>query len=150
MAKTASGYITADIALRCEQLRKAAEKKTAEIAKDMKGDIEQHTPPPYPYRKKHMQGGWKTSVKSFHNGEYISYGVYNKNVPHLVHLVDRGHRMVTYTHRITAHKFWVTDTEDTGKFIPGTHFMDNARDKAYEELDCEIKKLVEDFNNGKQ
>ena len=136
MAEKASDVICADIAMHCEKLRENAEKKATEIMKEMQADIEQNTPPPYPYRKKHMRGGWKTSVKRFGGGEYISYGVYNRNVPQLVHLVEKGHRIVA-------------GAMDTGGFVPGRHFVDPARDKAIEKLDEEIQKLVEDFNDGK-
>ena len=136
MAEQASKVISTVIAMHCEKLKENAEKKATEIMKEMQADIEQNTPPPYPYRKKHMRGGWKTSVKRFGGGEYISYGVYNRNVPQLVHLVEKGHRIVA-------------GTMDTGGYVPGRHFVDPARDKAREKLNEEISKLVEDFNDGK-
>ena len=142
-----SDALTLEILGRCTEFEEKANKEAEKIMKEMKAQIDSTTPKPYPYRQKHMQGGWKTSIKKFKTG-VTSYAVYNKNVPQLTHLVTLGHRIVTYSNRITAHAFWVTDTEDTGRVVKGNPFMDNARDAGSEKLDRAIERLIEEFNNG--
>lgn len=158
-----SEIITVDIASHCQALVDRAVERAELVVWSMKQEIERTAPNPYPYRKKHMKGNFTISKRkrrygtdmfgtvgsNMLAGRFI-YGVYNRSVPHLVHLINLGHRMVTYSGRWTKHNFLVNETQDTGKFIPGTHFMDDARNKAYEELNKEIQKLVEGFNNGKQ